>query len=323
MISKGIMCISLDTELLWGMHDTIDLEDAYINRIRSVNSKVIPALLELFDRYDVHVSWAVVGGIMLDNGQEYIKNAPQEDMYPSYLNDRRSSYRFRDEWGKEKKTDELFFQPEIIETISKYPNQYIGSHTYSHYYCREAGQTKEQFAADTDSAVAVAEKRGMLLRSIVFPKNEVNDDYLEVCYKAGFKVYRGIEENWIYMLKNRTLQRILRFADSYFPLSGSNVALPQYVHSMMNIRGSRILRPYNRKLFFLEELKVRRIKGQMLHAAKHGGVFHLWWHPHNFGADLEKNIEMLESILRYYEELKQKYGLASMSMEEIFESYEK
>lgn len=322
MINNGIMCISLDTELLWGMHDTIDLEDRYISRIRNVTSRVIPALLGLFDRYDIHASWALVGGIMTEDEEEFLRNAPHEDLYPSYLNNRRSSYRFKGEWGKEKNTDELFFQPSIIESINKHPNQFIGTHTYSHYYCKEEGQTKEQFTADIESATAVAEKHGLTLRSIVFPKNEVNDDYLDACYKAGLRVFRGIEENWIYALKHQTIQRILRFADSYIPLSGSNVAVPRYVNGMLNIRGSRILRPYNRKLSFLEGLKVRRIKRQMLQAAKHGGVFHLWWHPHNFGADLEKNTQMLECILRYYKELNDKFGFESRSMEEILELYE-
>lgn len=56
---------------------------------------------------------------------------------------------------------------------------------------------------------------------------------------------------------------------------------------------------------------------EMLYAAKHGKIFHLWWHPHNFSTHTEKNIENLEKVLAYYEVLHDKYGFESMNMGEV------
>ena len=38
----------------------------------------------------------------------------------------------------------------------------------------------------------------------------------------------------------------------------------------------------------------------MTFAAKTGSNYHLWWHPHNFGKDLEANLKFLEKILQHY-----------------------
>ena len=47
----------------------------------------------------------------------------------------------------------------------------------------------------------------------------------------------------------------------------------------------------------LQALQERRILADMTYAAEHGLVYHLWWHPHNFGAYLEQNLASLRKIL--------------------------
>ena len=55
----------------------------------------------------------------------------------------------------------------------------------------------------------------------------------------------------------------------------------------------------------------------MTHAAKNNLVFHLWWHPHNFGVNLEKNMSLLLKIIQHYDMLKNKYDMTSLNMGEI------
>ena len=69
-------------------------------------------------------------------------------------------------------------------------------------------------------------------------------------------------------------------------------------------------------LYFLERVKLMRIKRQMRHAAKHGLTYHLWWHPHNLGVRTEEHLAQLEELFRYYKELKEKYGMESLNMRE-------
>jgi hypothetical protein len=55
----------------------------------------------------------------------------------------------------------------------------------------------------------------------------------------------------------------------------------------------------------------------MSHAAKKNLTYHLWWHPHNFGANQEENFRFLEKILIHYQKLHKKYGFESYSMSEL------
>ena len=54
----------------------------------------------------------------------------------------------------------------------------------------------------------------------------------------------------------------------------------------------------------------------MLHAAKNGLTFHLWWHPHNIGVRTDFHMQQLEEIFHYFEELREQYGMRSLNMDE-------
>ena len=112
------------------------------------------------------------------------------------------------------------------------------------------------------------------------------------------------------------LLRLLRLADVYLPLTGQGGFLPKNENGIWNLVGSRMYKPIFKPLMFLEGLKLRRIKKQMLHAAKKGLTFHLWWHPHNVGVHTDFHMQQLEEIFSYYEQLKEKYGMRSLNMGE-------
>jgi len=55
----------------------------------------------------------------------------------------------------------------------------------------------------------------------------------------------------------------------------------------------------------------------MTAAAMADGVCHLWWHPHNFGVNVEENIAVLNSLLLHYLKLRDKYGMKSAQMGDL------
>jgi len=54
----------------------------------------------------------------------------------------------------------------------------------------------------------------------------------------------------------------------------------------------------------------------MARAAEAGALYHLWWHPENFGAFLDENLAFLERILDHFEWLQRRVGMQSMTMTE-------
>ncbi|MDA9591963.1 hypothetical protein N9R78_02755 [Pelagibacteraceae bacterium] len=71
------------------------------------------------------------------------------------------------------------------------------------------------------------------------------------------------------------------------------------------------------RIKLLNFLMIRRIKNEMLYAAKNEMDYHLWWHPHNFGVNTNENIQNLEKILKYYDYLKKIYGMGNCNISEV------
>ena len=277
--------------------------------------KAIPQMLELFQKHGIHATWATVGFLFADSEAEVSRFFP--DQKPTYDHPALSSYRCFGQIGQNEKEAPCFYAPSLIRQIAATPNQEIGSHTFSHYYCRETGQTVEQFRADMIAAKDIAVQKGFDLTSVVLPRNQCEAEYTQVLSELGFSAYRDEENDWIHeKVKLRPLMRLLRLADVYLPLTGQGGYVPEMEDGIVNLIGSRMYKPYFKPLAFLEGLKVHRIKKQMLHAAQKGLTFHLWWHPHNVGVHTDFHMKQLEEIFCYYEELRKEYGMRSLNMGE-------
>lgn len=312
-MSTPTLIVSLDFELFWGMQDGWELREYESNVLGG--RKAIPQMLELFQKYGIHATWATVGFQFAHSEEELRKFFPSQ--LPTYADEKLSAYRCFGQIGQNEQEAPCFYAPSLIEKIAATPGQEIGSHTFSHYYCREAGQTTEQFRADMEAAKAIADAHGYDLKSVVLPRNQCEPEYTKVLTDLGFTTYRDEENDWIHeKVKFRPLMRMLRLADVYLPLTGQGGYEPKIENGIVNLVGSRMYKPYFKPLAFLEGLKVYRIKKQMLHAAKTGKTFHLWWHPHNVGVCTDFHMKQLEEIFSYYDELRVKYGMRSLNMGE-------
>jgi peptidoglycan/xylan/chitin deacetylase (PgdA/CDA1 family) len=301
---KGTLVISLDFELYWSLEGRIPLERCREN-ILAIRF-IVPMLLKLFEEYQIHATWATVGLMFFDNKEELMKGLPAK--FP---------VRLIDNLGLNEEEDPFHYGLSLIKMINSYPGQEIGTHTFSHYKCLEDGGDKEAFRADLQAAKKVAQKYNLDLKSIVLPFNQVNDQYLPIYQEMGVKTYRGN----LSLPKSSLFDRILRLSDAYISLTGHNAYfLNDFSHNYcVNIPSSRFLRPYLPMLSFFEPLRLRRILRSLDYAAKNGLVYHLWWHPRNFGFGdkIEKNKTFLKKILDHFLILKNKYGMESLNMLEL------
>ena len=309
----GTLIVSLDFELFWGMLDVCPLEEYQAHVLGG--RKAIPELLALFEKYGIHATWAAVGFLFAESKEELAAFLPEKK--PTYTNPKLDPYGMLDRIGDDETEAPCFFAPSLLRQIAQAPGQEIGSHTFSHYYCREKGQTPEQFAQDMEAAKAIAEAHGYNLTSVILPRNQCEPEYTRILRRAGFTAYRDEENDWIHeKIRLRPVLRALRLADVYLPLTGQGGYTPKNEGGIWNLTGSRMFKPIFPQLAFLEAVKLRRIKRQMLHAAKNGLTFHLWWHPHNLGVRTREHLEQLEEIFRYYARMQETYGMRSQNMAE-------
>lgn len=317
-MNHGIFTISLDFELMWGVWDSRSIE-SYGTNINEVH-RIIPRLVNLFEQYSVGATFATVGFLFHHNKKELLNNLPET--LPEYENSKFNPY-INYIQQIDEKNQKLYFCPELINLVQQSELQEIGTHTYAHIYCLEKGLSEAAFEADLIKAIEVAQKRNITLQSLVFPRNQFNENFLKICHKYGLTSYRGNEHSWIYAAKSgeqeSLLRRGIRLLDSYINITGHHcykLSAPKN-KSIINIPASRFFRPYSKKLSIIEKLKVRRIKKSMTYAAKNNLLYHLWWHPHNFGAQTDLNFQQLEEILQHYLKLKNQYGMKCLTMSSV------
>lgn len=314
----GSLVISLDFELMWGCHDWTTPDEYGETNVRRVR-EVIDRMLLLFERYGIHATVATVGRAFHHNLEEAQMSGPK--LLPTYHNSINSPYRIT---SIPPQQEELFFAPDVILKLQGKHYIEIGTHTYGHYYCWEPGQTIEQFESDLVAAFNVAEQNEIVLESIVFPRNQVSKEYLDVCARLGLLAYRGNARKYFDYTVSRwkiLFYKISRLIDAYVNWGGytsTPYSSIDCTERPISIPASRMLRPYMRRLRLLEPLRLRRIKREMLYAAKHHELYHLWWHPHNFGANIEENLAFLEEVLEYYEQCHQQFGMQSLTMKELY-----
>ncbi|HVV68673.1 MAG TPA: polysaccharide deacetylase family protein [Gammaproteobacteria bacterium] len=314
-MTNATFTISLDCELYWGVRDRRDLNSYRENLLG--DRQVTDYLLNLFSTYQIHATWAFVGFLFFCDKKELMAYLPE--VLPSYNDTRLNPYSAIADIGDNEAEDPFHYGQSLIEKVMRYPHQEIGSHTFSHYYCLEHGQTKAQFTADLLAAKRAAERLNIHLRSLVFPRNQLNAEYLTVCQELGFLAFRGNEKSWFYdpsSLKEQSLlRRGGRLCDTYLNISGHhchNLFSPKA--ELVDVPSSRFLRPYSKKLKNLEPLRLGRIKNSMTFAAQHRLNYHLWWHPHNFGVNMQENLAFLTAILDHYTFLNRQYNMQSTTM---------
>jgi peptidoglycan/xylan/chitin deacetylase (PgdA/CDA1 family) len=316
---KGALVISLDFELYWGVRDVRRLEE---HRKTILGERlVVPALLKLFHEYRIHATWAIVGFMFCETREDLIRQSPSKK--PRYTNQMLSPYPYLNHIGRDEQEDPFHYAPSLIKLIASSEHQEVASHTFSHYYCLEKGQDIETFRDDLEAAKKVASHYKTNMESLVFPRNQFNSEYLSMCKELGFKAYRGNESSWIYRPKSREreslFRRGVRLLDAYLNISGHNCySLGENAQDLpLNIPSSRFLRPVSTSRKILEPMRLRRILAGITHAAKARLIYHLWWHPHNFGDHMEENLSFLKTILDHYAKMKEIYGMESLNMRDL------
>lgn len=316
---SGVFVISLDFELKWGVRHR-PVHRAYHANLYGARES-IPRILATFGEFDVAATWATVGFLFARSRQERERYAPR--IKPTYSDPRLSAY--NELTGSNEFDDPLHYAPSLIETIQATPRQEIATHTFSHYFTRERGQYSDAFRADLQAAQAIAATYGLHLTSIVFPRNQRNPDYDRVLLDCGITAYRGNPSSRMWRFADsedadRPVKRVTRLLDAYLTIDGHNTQSWQSVaqpNGLCDVRASTFLRPYDPRFAALEPLRLRRVVQSMQRAAEHNELFHLWWHPHNFGRHIDENLAMLRSILKAYARCRERWGMESLTMANV------
>jgi hypothetical protein len=126
---------------------------------------------------------------------------------------------------------------------------------------------------------------------------------------------------WDVNKRDTLITKIARTGDAYIPFGkksySPSILLP---NTVVEQPASRFLRPQSSQSM-LNSARVHRIKNEIIQAAKNSEVYHLWWHPHNFGIDPEGAMKSMEEIIQVFQHCQQTYGMESLTMRELAQPY--
>ena len=116
--------------------------------------------------------------------------------------------------------------------------------------------------------------------------------------------------------------RAVRLLDQYLGLSGTNLTRWEDVleeSGLCNVGAGRFLSPHKSSLAVLDLLRLARFLTSIRSAATERQIFHLWWHPYNFGSHTDENIAFLENILEAFARFRESHGMRSLTMADVGE----
>lgn len=300
--SNGFFLISLDFESMWGSIGSKDY-NGFVERTK-YEREIIAGILERFKKHQIHSTWGIVGAMACHSKEEAIKLNPNNIHYPEWNVD---THQIIDNATSE------YFLSDLVLNVSTLPYTEIASHTFTHVYFKNPCVTEEDATKELELSKKVLSNYGDV-NTVIFPRNQIDDCKIRLLNECGYNIYRG------------TITRLFRnnkyfeFLNCYLPISKKTsypISTIKAIEGVYNIPASMFLRFYNKKLKVFEKLKLNRIKREMKRSAEKHLVFHLWFHPHNLGTNLEKNFAILDNLLNYFDFLKSKYDYKSVNINEL------
>ena len=191
-LNKGVVIFSADFELAWAYRYSKNVKSPIEYGINERNN--IPLLLDLFEQYDIPVTWATVGHLFLekckiDSSGKIHADLPRPDFFENknwcfnhgdwYQHDPCSNYKDAPAW----------YSPDLINKITQSKVQHeIGCHSFSHIDFTYKNCSEALADAEINKCIDLAEKRNIRMKSFVFPGG-THGNY-ESLKKNGFICYR-------------------------------------------------------------------------------------------------------------------------------------
>lgn len=302
--------ISYDYELCWGVWDKVS--QRYVRSNVAQANAAANALVVLHRKHSIPSTWGIVGALLSDKEPtaQMIETARSETNAEAF-----SAF-------VEQIEDKSMFRADkaVIAALRDDPLFEPASHTYSHIYALESDElTLEDDFTRFDAIFQDQFGEGRTPTSLIFPKNQSTDAAIAIAQRFGFTKIRVNPLNWLYEQRHRkrleaNAIRVLRFLDSFLPILEIFPDRRGNVDRNLCV-GQYFFRPCF-SLKFLDYLHYARLRLGLWYCCQRGKTCHIWTHPHNFGANLERSIANAERLFVLLNALKAKNRVKICHMKE-------
>ncbi|NQV27370.1 MAG: polysaccharide deacetylase family protein [Rhodopirellula sp.] len=299
----GAFVISLDFELAWGTRGRPAAAKVgpYLDGVRDA----IRHMLDLFEEFNVSATWATVGALLMAQ--------PGAQRRHRMI----TSSRFNDIPAGDHISAPDWYAEDILDQIMgcRVPQE-IGCHTLTHLYVNTEPEGRQELADELDLFLELFEElRLPRPRSFVFPK--AYQAHFDLLAERDFYAFRGPEDRWYEHLPGTLPAAGFRLADSVAGFTPQVRRREHHSHNLWMIPASQFFSPFMGVGRFVPlQSRVRHAINGLNHAARHGGVYHLWTHPFNMGYRTAELLSGLKQILDHASQLRRVGKLNIVTMAE-------
>ena len=252
---KGVIVFSADFEMAWAFRFSKRRKDKAVELGLREREQVLK-LVDIFDHYNIPVTWATVGHLFLSFCEKKENNLPHPDMIRPKPFENKNWYFNSGDWYQhdpctDYQKDPAWYAPDLIQKIINAKAKHeIGCHTFSHCDFSDSNCSKEMAESELNKCVELANKTGVKLKSMVFPGGTAGN--YTVLKEKGIISYRKPMKYHIDM-----------------PI------LDQ--HGLVSIPSSHTLEqdPYG----WSEKFHIEILKSFVKKTVKSKKVCHFWFHP--------------------------------------------
>jgi peptidoglycan/xylan/chitin deacetylase (PgdA/CDA1 family) len=273
--------VSLDCEGKWGMADHLQPYHHQLITDEAL-ARAYEQLVGIFGRYEIAATFAFVMAFILNAGErEQFATRLAGDKSDPWLKSYREAVR----------TGQLngWHQPLALDLVRTNEAHEIACHGFCHRPLDETSISTADAIAELDAALEVARIKALPLKTFVYPRNRPGHQSL--LRARGFIGYRQRLRRPPGVIGRLTslVEEFNAFAPAQQPARRGDTLVPIPSGRFLNWQfGLRKRVP--------AAVTLARWRHQLRRACDHGGVVHLWLHPHNLITG-PGTAELLDQIL--------------------------
>lgn len=279
MAGPGTFIVSLDCEGKWGMADHLTAwHHTHLNGDEL--SAAYRQLLALFRRYDTPASFAFVMAFVLSGDEQaamadHFADVPIEGA--NWLAAYRAAQQAGDLTG--------WSHPELLDLVRAEPMHEIACHGFTHLPLAEELTPRAHAARELAACQLAAQRKGIALETFVYPRNLKG--WPAVLAEAGLKGFRA---------RPARRGKLGLLAAELNPFDRAQGPCPDEAGLTVIPSGEMLNWQSGPRKAIPRAASRRRWQSKLDHAARTGGVAHIWLHPHNL-IDAPGTAERLEDVL--------------------------
>jgi len=322
----NVFMLGIDVELAWGLVHRKKIDLLKVKR-KSMNVReILHTLTSLLDRYNIPVTWSILGHLLLDRCNKGSMNDLAHPDMP------RPNYSWlRDDWYRydpctDIHRDPAWYGKDIIDRITKYVEKTktfheIGCHSFSHQLFGDPGCGEELARAEIQKCVELMKKEYNIVPKVfTFPRDYVG--HLNVLKELGFIAFRDTLPKLYPCLKmEKTATNFMKTYSSlfvqflsYYSFFPPHVVTPrEAIPGLWSVPGCLA---YSRKPLIPLKLVTFKAMQGIRKAIREAKIFSMYTHLSSFDENRYVLLD-LQKILSYVSKKREEGKLEVKTMTEL------